>query len=843
MPPHTLLSLCHVLVLALHVSSAVDFDWTKNEKGSFQYGTFPTAFSWGAGSSAYQTEGAWDKDGKGMSIWDVFSHKRGKIYQNDTGDSSCESYYKLKDDVLLMKDMKLNHYRFSISWPRILPTGIKADQINEKGIQHYDNLINMLLENQITPIVTLYHWDLPQVLQENYGGWQNSSMVGFFDDYANLCFETFGNRVKHWITFNHPWSIAVKGYETGEHAPGLKLKGKGAYRAAHNIIKAHAKAWHTYDIRWRSKQKGMVGISLSTDWGEPVDITNLGDIEAADRYMEFHLGWFAAPVFSGDYPQIMKEYVGKFEYPIKSAEQGLGDSRLPTFSPQEKSYIKGTCDFLGLGHFTTRYITQKNFPSNHESSFFTDRELAELVDPLWPDPGSEWLYSVPWGFRRLLHYVKTQYGNPIIYVTENGVSEKIVCTDLCDEWRLQYFRDYINEMLKAVYDGVNVKGYTAWSLLDMFEWDEGYSERFGLYYVDFGSKNKKRYPKASVQFYKRIISSNGFPNQREIESWKRKSTETCTSSNQLLAADPLISHMELVTEIVVPTVENGLFGTSNYDQIEDESFPPLPPPLSPGEGYFDEDHAANGEGEGELSKLPDVPVAKRRTVKRPQPKLDSQRLLSERGLPALRTLFSDVKFKGKGHEAEDLKVLMKKMENWAHRLYPKLQFEDFMDKLEVLGNKKEVQTCLKRIRLDMPLIHEDFTGNDGDEAEVRLQEDADPFEDRSFSEDPFIHSTPAPALVPVSLTEEQQQRIERNKQLALEKRLARQKQLESSQSAFPDEPFASPTVHHPNHEDQKDLDQLPDETDTPIKIQGSSQDNECASPVPEIPDGRDNDSD
>ncbi|TRY82024.1 hypothetical protein DNTS_006672 [Danionella cerebrum] len=489
------LRICHVLLLALGIFASEDFDWTKNEMGSFQYGTFPPGFSWGAGSSAYQTEGAWDKDGKGKSIWDVFSHKRGTIDRNDTGDSSCDGYYKFKDDVTLMKDMKLNHYLFSISWPRILPSGIRADYINEKGLDHYDNLINMLLENRITPIVTLYHWDLPQALEERYGGWQNASMINFFNDFANLCFERFGNRVKNWITFNNPWSVAVEGYETGEHAPGLKMRGSGAYNAAHNIIKAHAKVWHTYDAQWRSKQKGR-----------------------------------------------------------KSAQQGLSSSRLPSFSPHEKSYIRGTCDFLGISHFTTRYITQKNFPSSRGNSYFTDRDLAELVDPNWPDPGSEWLYSVPWGFRRLLGFVKTQYGDPNIYVTGNGVSEKMMCTDLCDDWRIQYFRDYINEMLKAVKDGVNVKGYTAWSLLDKFEWDEGYSERFGLYYVDFMSKTKPRYPKASVQFYKRIISSNGFPNQREIESWKRKALETCTSSNQLLAADPLISHMEMVTEIVIPTV-------------------------------------------------------------------------------------------------------------------------------------------------------------------------------------------------------------------------------------------------------------------------------------------------
>ncbi|XP_060932645.1 lactase-like b isoform X2 [Limanda limanda] len=237
-------------------------------------------------------------------------------------------------------------------------------------------------------------------------------MVNHFNEFANLCFERFGNRVKYWITFNNPW--------------------------------AHAKVWHTYDTQWRAKQKGQVGISLSGDWGEPVDISNQKDIEAAERYVQFYLGWFATPVFHGDYPQVMKDFIGR-----KSVQQGLGTSRLPTFSPQEKSYIKGTCDFLGIGHFTTRYITQKNNPSGRSSSsYFTDRDLAELVDPRWPDPGSEWLYSVPWGFRRLLNFVKTQYGNPAIYVTENGVSEKMLCTELCDDWRIQYFKDYINEMLK-----------------------------------------------------------------------------------------------------------------------------------------------------------------------------------------------------------------------------------------------------------------------------------------------------------------------------------------------------------------------------------------------------------
>ncbi|XP_036837439.1 TIMELESS-interacting protein, partial [Oncorhynchus mykiss] len=278
---------------------------------------------------------------------------------------------------------------------------------------------------------------------------------------------------------------------------------------------------------------------------------------------------------------------------------------------------------------------------------------------------------------------------------------------------------------------------------------------------------------------------------------------------------------------MVDPMENGLFDIPDYDNTDDETFPPLPPPFSPGEGG----DPFTGEEGGEISKLAEVPVAKRRGVKRPQPKLDSQRLTSERGLPALRSLFDNVHFKGKGHEAEDLRVLMQRMENWAHRLYPKLPFEDFIDKLETLGSKKEVQTCLKRIRLDMPLTHEDFIGDDGEDdtaasrdGRVVNHDDPDPFGDGGFAEDPPgrvpstpapalfpssqagpvhstpapslfpssqagpVHSTPAPSLFPSSqagpvhstpapsLTEEQQRRIELNKRLALERRLARMQQ-------------------------------------------------------------------
>ncbi|KAM9374918.1 lactase-like protein [Phaethornis superciliosus] len=533
----------------MRLNTAEDFQWTKNNPGSFYYGTFPDGFLWGVGSSAYQTEGAWDKDGKGPSIWDAFTHKKGTVFRNETGDSACDGYYKVKNDIQLLKELKVNHYSFSISWPRIMPTGIRTEPLNEKGIQFYNDTINTLLENNIIPVVSLYHWDLPQVLQEKYGGWQNISMINYFNDYANLCFEKFGDRVKHWITFSNPWAVAEKGYETGEHAPGLKLSGYGAYKAAHHIIKSHAEVWHSYNNTWRSEQQGMVGISLTSGWGEPIDPYDQTDREAAERYIQFHLGWFANPIYRGDYPEVMKNYVGR-----KSTQQGLGTSRLPTFSVQEKTYIKGTSDFLGIGHFTARYVIQKSFPLLQVPSYNTDGDLAELVDPNWPAPGPNWLYSVPWGFRRLLNFIKTQYGNPLIYVTENGVSDKVECTQLCDEWRIEYLKGYINEILKALKDGVNVKGYTAWSLLDKFEWDKGFSERFGFYHIDFKSKNKTRYPKASVEYYKKIISANGFPNPREVENWHQKAMDTCATTHQLLATDSLITHMEMVTEIALPTL-------------------------------------------------------------------------------------------------------------------------------------------------------------------------------------------------------------------------------------------------------------------------------------------------
>uniref|UniRef100_A0A8C1BN13 TIMELESS-interacting protein n=2 Tax=Cyprinus carpio TaxID=7962 RepID=A0A8C1BN13_CYPCA len=309
---------------------------------------------------------------------------------------------------------------------------------------------------------------------------------------------------------------------------------------------------------------------------------------------------------------------------------------------------------------------------------------------------------------------------------------------------------------------------------------------------------------------------------------------------------PLSNMSHKIPCTMLDPLENGLLDVPDYEHTEDERFPPLPPPSSPGRGDVEEDPFGNAEGEedGDVSKLAEVPVAKRRTVKGPRPKLDANRLISEKGLPALRTLFDDVKFKGKGHEAENLKLLLQKMENWAHRLYPKMQFEEFIDKVESLGSKKEVQTCLKRIRLDMPITHEDYV----EEGEGRVPEESDPVGDEGFPEDPFVHSTPAPA----SLTEEQQRRIELNKRLALERRLAKQKQLESSQNSLQDadadEPSTSSSGQYLSQENQATFEQSTS-AQTPLKQKTTAfqnsplYDNECASPVPNgIVDDDDDDS-
>ncbi|XP_038254141.1 cytosolic beta-glucosidase-like [Dermochelys coriacea] len=472
--------------------------------------SFPSGFAWGAATAAYQVEGGWNADGKGPNVWDTFTHQGGdRVFKNQTGDVACGSYTLWEEDLKCIKQLGLTHYRFSLSWSRLLPDGTTGF-INQKGVDYYDKIIDDLLANGIVPMVTLYHFDLPQHL-EDQGGWSSDAITEVFDSYAQFCFRTFGDRVKLWVTINEPYVVANDGYEKGIVAPGIMEPGIGAYRTAHNMIKAHAKAWHSYNLLFRKKQHGLVSIALNSDWAEPLDPTCLADQEATKRYMAFCLDWFAEPIFiSGDYPVIMKSQIS-----VMSTKQGYLSSRLPEFTEEEKMMIKGTADFFSLNYYTTRKIKcQKN--THSEPSVSGDREAEQIMDHSWPfAAGSSWLAVVPWGLRRLLKYIKDTYNNPIIYITENGFSQSDPAP-LDDTQRWKYFRLTLQEILKAIsLDDVHLKGYFVWSLLDNFEWTCGYNCRFGLFHVDFENPALPRVPYLSAIEYAKVISNNGLTKSTE----------------------------------------------------------------------------------------------------------------------------------------------------------------------------------------------------------------------------------------------------------------------------------------------------------------------------------------
>ncbi|KAM9804518.1 lactase/phlorizin hydrolase-like [Neosynchiropus ocellatus] len=482
---------------------------SKFQRQLYHYGTFPQGFRWGVSSSAYQVEGGWNADGKGPSVWDQFTQKPGSIPGNPTGDVACDSYNRLDEDLYMLRALQVTSYRFSLSWSRIFPDG-QRPSLNQKGVDFYNRLIDGLLAYNITPMVTLYHWDLPQALQD-LGGWENVKMIYIFNDYCDFCFATFGDRVKLWITINQPHTIAWSGYGLGEIPPRVKKPGVAPYTVAHNLIKAHAKAYHTYNDKYRKSQGGLVSLALSADWAEPVDAGVRREVQAADRALQFHLGWFAHPIFkNGDYPDAMKWQVGN-----KSELQGLPDSRLPTFTEEEKRFIRGTADMFCVNHYTTKIISHVTARLGSQS-YTTDQDLSEAEEKDSPSTAISEQRAVAWGLRRLLNWIKEEYGDPDIYITENGVATEAAKTTWDDTSRVFFYKTYIDEALKAFQlDNVKVRGYMATSLMDSFEWLNGYKVGFGLHHVDFSNPNRPRTPKYSAHVYHRIVKANGFPMQED----------------------------------------------------------------------------------------------------------------------------------------------------------------------------------------------------------------------------------------------------------------------------------------------------------------------------------------
>ncbi|WP_166966166.1 GH1 family beta-glucosidase [Yeosuana marina] len=454
--------------------------------------TFPNDFIWGTATSSYQIEGAAAADGKGPSIWDAFSSIPGKTFNGETGEIACDHYHKFREDIQLMKNMGVKAYRFSIAWARIMPTG--KDTINEAGIAFYNELIDNLLEADITPWVTLYHWDLPLALQLEDDGWLGKNITDYFANYANVCFERFGDRVKNWITLNESWVVAILGYGQGVFAPG-RISTSEPYLAAHHLILAHAKAVQIFRNSY-AHQNGRIGITNNCDWREPLTDSQ-EDKDAAERALEFFLAWFADPIYKGDYPQVMKERLG---------------DRLPKFSKEEKVMIKGTSDFFGLNHYTTMYAahsdgTNKDTNVYGNGGISEDQDVDLSLDPEWKVTLMQWAV-VPWGCKKMLHWIKDRYDNPNIYITENGCSysDELINGEVDDQERLNFYKHYLESCQEAISEGVKLKGYFAWSFMDNFEWASGYKMRFGLHYVDF--KTLERIPKKSALWFRDVTAKN-----------------------------------------------------------------------------------------------------------------------------------------------------------------------------------------------------------------------------------------------------------------------------------------------------------------------------------------------
>ncbi|KAK7323956.1 hypothetical protein VNO77_27460 [Canavalia gladiata] len=471
----------------------------------FNRSLFPSDFLFGIGNSAYQAEGASDVDGRGPCIWDTFTKQHPeKIWDRSTGNVGADFYHRYKEDIKVVKEIGLDSFRFSISWTRIFPKGKGA--INPLGIKFYNNLIDEVLANGLIPFVTLFHWDFPQALEDEYGGFLSSKVAADFRGYANICFKTFGDRVKHWVTLNEPLSYTINGYNGGTFAPGRCSKYAGncsagdsatePYIVAHNLILAHEAAATLYKTKYQAHQKGQIGITLPTHYFLPKS-KSVADQKAAIRALDFFFGWYAHPVIYGDYPESMKSLVG---------------ARLPKFTKLESENLKRSIDFLGVNYYTT-YYAEHAAPDSANRTFYTDM-LASLTTQkngvaVGTPTALNWLFIYPKGIHLLMKYIKNTYNNPIIYITENGIAESRndsipVNEALKDSTRIRYHDGHLKFLLQAIKEGVNLKGYYSWSFSDSFEWDAGYTVRFGLIYVDY-KNNLRRHPKYSAFWLQKFL--------------------------------------------------------------------------------------------------------------------------------------------------------------------------------------------------------------------------------------------------------------------------------------------------------------------------------------------------
>ncbi len=449
--------------------------------------SFPPGFTWGSATAAYQIEGAWNRDGKGPSIWDEFTHQPGKIFDNHNGDTACEHYDRWKTDVALLRALGVKAYRLSLAWSRLLPAG--TGKPNTKGLAFYDRLLDALLDAGITPWVTLYHWDLPLALQQR-GGFGNRDMVEWFGDYTTLVAKKFGDRVKHWITINEPQVVTGLGLQDGVHAPGYKLPYADCLLAAHHLLMSHGRAVQAL----RANCRGKVQVSLANCGAVAIPHTTKPRDIAAARQEYFaataptmwNLSWWADPIFFGRYP-----------------EDGVlaHAAALPRIHAGDMELIAQPVDFLALNCYNGFPVRagKGGAPERVPGGWGAGNPRGTLP---WLEISDDALY---WAAR----FQTERYKLPLVF-TENGLCNMdFVHLDgaVHDPQRIDYLNRYLGGLRRAIADGVPVTGYFYWSMLDNLEWAEGYKDRFGLVHVDF--KTQQRTPKDSFYWYRRVIETNG----------------------------------------------------------------------------------------------------------------------------------------------------------------------------------------------------------------------------------------------------------------------------------------------------------------------------------------------
>lgn len=426
----------------------------------------------GVSTSSYQIEGAWNEGGRTPSVWDTFCNKPYVIRDGSNGDVACDHYHHWEEDLDWVQWLGAGAYRFSISWSRLLPD-LNVSHVNPEGYTFYNNIIDSILARNITPLVTLWHWDSPQSLQDQYGTWLNDQMIDDFEGYARVCFSLFGDRVKNWITLNEPLTAASLGFGSGVHAPGVYAR---EHEAAHRMIRAHARVYHMYHKEFEPTQHGRISIALNSDFVQPQDPSNEQDRLAAHRGVLWRMGWFADPLFFGQYPEEMRQ------------------CGLPAFTTEDN--VKDTLDFFSLNHYTTLEA------SPAYNSGFCRPQTWERFPASSKPTTALWLHVYPDGIAGMIKWLQDRYHlvdkHMDLVITESGVATE---QSLNDDLRVEYLQGYIQKALDARDQlGLNLTIYCVWSLLDNFEWAAGYTERYGVVDVDFSSPERKRTAKKSAEW-------------------------------------------------------------------------------------------------------------------------------------------------------------------------------------------------------------------------------------------------------------------------------------------------------------------------------------------------------